>query len=356
MAPDRPDLRWASKVRASAAFCLVGIMAGTGLYFSNLAYVRGAGHPGPSSGEASSTPAAATPGWQLGTNSLYATQEVGAAVDKSGRIWMAGGLTDAQDATAKTEFYDPRIGVWSAGPDLPVPLHHAMMVSYQNTVWVIGGFEPQGSEIYGVASARVFHLNPALTAWVEGPALHHARAAGAAAVVGNKIVVAGGRTAGTSPAEVIPTEVFDGTSWHDAAGIPVPGDHLAAASDGTYLYTVGGRRIEATSNTAAVQRFDPAANRWVQLTAAPGKVSDAGAAIIGGRLIVAGGESTGTVFSTVWAYDLAGSAWSSLPNLAEPRHGMALAAIGNTLYAIDGASQTGHNASTRTLQTLTFHN
>ena len=40
MAPDRPDLRWASKVRASAAFCLVGIMAGTGLYFSNLAYVR----------------------------------------------------------------------------------------------------------------------------------------------------------------------------------------------------------------------------------------------------------------------------------------------------------------------------
>ena len=40
MASDRPDLRWASKVRASAAFCLVGIMAGTGLYFSNLAYVK----------------------------------------------------------------------------------------------------------------------------------------------------------------------------------------------------------------------------------------------------------------------------------------------------------------------------
>ena len=40
MAPGRPDLRWASKIQASAAFCLVGIMAGTGLYFSNLAYVR----------------------------------------------------------------------------------------------------------------------------------------------------------------------------------------------------------------------------------------------------------------------------------------------------------------------------
>ena len=173
-------------------------------------------------------------------------------------------------------------------------------------------------------------------------------------MVGNKIVVVGGRTAGTSPAEVIPTEIFDGASWHDAAGIPVPGDHLAAASDGTYLYAVGGRRLEASSNTAAVQRFDPAANRWIQLKDAPGKVSDAGAAFIGGRIIVAGGESIGTVFSTVWAYDPATSTWSSLPNLAAPRHGLALVAIGSTLYAIDGASLTGHNASTPTLQTLTF--
>ena len=294
----------------------------------------------------------AQPGWQLGTASLYATQQVGAAVDKSGRIWVAGGLIDAQDATARTEYYDPTVNAWGAGPNLPVQLHHAMMVSYQNTVWVIGGFEPRGSEIIGVASARVFRLNQNQTAWVEAPSLHHARGAGAAAVVGNKIVVVGGRTAGTSPAEVIPTEIFDGTSWHDAAGILVPGDHLAAVSDGTYLYTVGGRRFEASSNTAAVQRFDPAANRWVQLKDAPGKVSDAGAAVIGGRLVVAGGESIGTVFSTVWAYDLASGTWSSLPNLAEPRHGLAVAAIGNTLYAIDGASQTGHNASTPTLQTL----
>ena len=301
-------------------------------------------------------PAQPAGSWQLGTDSLYATQQVGAAVDRSGRIWVAGGLTDAQDATAKTEFYDPTIGTWSPGPNLPVPLHHAMMVSYRNTVWVIGGFEPRGSEIYGVASARVLYLNQAENAWVDAPALHHARGAGAAAVVGNKIVVVGGRTAGTSPAEVATTEVFDGTSWHDAAPIPIPGDHLAAVSDGTYLYAVGGRRLEVTANTAAVQRFDPNADRWIQLPAAPGKVSDAGAAIVGGQLIVVGGESIGTVFNTVWAYDLASSTWSNLPNLAAARHGMAVAAIGNTLYAIDGASQPGHNASTRTVQTLTFHN
>ena len=98
-----------------------------------------------------------------------------------------------------------------------------MMVSYQNTVWVIGGFEPQGSEIIGVASARVLHLDVDQDSWIEGPELHHARGAGAAAVVGNKIVVVGGRTAGTSPQEVATTEVFDGTSWHDAARHPGSG-------------------------------------------------------------------------------------------------------------------------------------
>ncbi len=40
MAPGRPDLRWAAKVGASAAFCLAGAVAGAVLYFGNLAYVQ----------------------------------------------------------------------------------------------------------------------------------------------------------------------------------------------------------------------------------------------------------------------------------------------------------------------------
>ena len=296
----------------------------------------------------------AQPGWELSSDSLYATQQVGAAVLQN-RIWVAGGLTGLDSATAKTEFYDLSVGAWGQGPNLPVPLHHAMMVTYQNTVWVIGGFEPQGSDVEGTVSARVFHLDDDQDYWAKAPALHHARAAGAAAVVGDKIVVVGGRTAGSSPEEVAPTEVFDGTSWHDAGGIPVTGDHVAAASDGKYVYVVGGRKLSSAANTAAVQRFDPNIGKWTQLRPVPSPVSDCGVAIVSGQLIVVGGESTGTVFNTVRAFDLATSTWSSLPPLAAARHGMGVTAIGNTLYAIDGAAAPGHNASTRTLQILTFH-
>ena len=300
----------------------------------------------------SPVPAPVAGAWQLGHNSPFAVQQVAAAVLNS-RIWVAGGLTDAQDATARTEFYDPTIDTWSPGPPLPIPLHHAMMVTYRNTLVVIGGFAPLGGDVLGTTSARVLFLNQAQNGWTDGPRLPIARGAGAAAVVGNKIIVVGGRT-GPTEKPVTPTEIFDGTSWHDAASIPIPGDHLAAASDGTYLYAVGGRRVTVTANTAAVQRFNPATAQWTQLPAMPSAASDLGAAIIGGQLVTVGGESPASVLSTVRAYNLTTSAWSTLPNLPAARHGAAVAAIGNTLYVINGASQPGHNASTATLQVLRF--
>ena len=292
--------------------------------------------------------------WRLGRFSPFPVQQLhGAVLD--GRIWLAGGLIGPDQATNKTEYYDPTVHTWGAGPDLPFKVHHAMLVAYRGQLWLIGGFLPQGQNMEAAASARVLILDPAKGRWVEGPAIHHARAAGAAAVVGDKIVVVGGRTGGKAEQEVKTTEIYDGKSWHDAAAIPVPGDHLAAVTDGTYLYAIGGRTLTPSANHNAVQRFDPATGQWTQLTPLPVADSDLGAAYVSGQLITFGGENVFSVFRTVRAYNLATKTWSTLPNLAEARHGMGVAVIGNTIYAIDGASQPGHNGSTRTLQILSFH-
>ena len=274
----------------------------------------------------------------------------GAVLD--GRIWLAGGLIGLTKATNKTEYYDPTVHTWGAGPDLPFKVHHAMLVAYRGQLWLIGGFLPQGQNMEAAASARVLILDPAKGRWVEGPAIHHARAAGAAAVVGDKIVVVGGRTGGKAEQEVKTTEIYNGKSWHDAPAIPVPGDHLAAVTDGTYLYAIGGRTLTPSANHNAVQRFDPATGQWTQLTPLPVADSDLGAAYVSGQLITFGGENVFSVFRTVRAYNLATKTWSTLPNLAEARHGMGVAVIGNTIYAIDGASAPGHNGSTSTLQTF----
>jgi non-specific serine/threonine protein kinase len=228
-----------------------------------------------------------------------------------------------------------------------------MVVSYRNQPVVIGGFVSRGTDALAGTSARVLTLQDGR--WVPLPELGQPRAAGAAAVVGNKIVVVAGRT-GHPQQLVAQTEVYDGAGWHDGADIPVAGDHLAAASDGTYLYVVGGRRFTASTNTAAVQRYDPKTDRWSMLPAMPRPVGGIGAAVVDGQLIVVGGESTTGVFATVQAYDLTTSTsqWTRLPDLTQARHGLAVAAIGKTLYAIDGAARPGHTASTRTLEALTF--
>ena len=160
---------------------------------------------------------------------------------------------------------------------------------------VIGGFVP-GDELTSEQSGRVYALRG--DGWEELPPLNHPRAAGAAAVVGDKIVVVGGQADGKLVPE---TEVFDGESWKDVADMPTPREHLGAASDGRYLYAVGGRELSADKNLAVVERYDPDDDSWTKLEQMPKASGSVGAAYAGGRVVTVGGESTTTVSDDVQA-------------------------------------------------------
>src|SRR5439155_8611552 len=233
-----------------------------------------------------------------------------------GTVWLFGGLA-GNSSTAKVEGYEPAIDTWKSGPDLPLPLHHAMAVTYNGQPVVLGGWVPAGNNLTALASDRVFALHGAN--WVELPHLNRPRAAGAAAVVGNKIVVVGGQADGKL---VTATEVFDGTAWIDAAAIPTPRDHLAAASDGRAVYAVGGRLRSADKNLGSLERFDPATGEWQNLPDMPTPRGGLGAAIVGGNLITMGGESAVDVFDSVEAFDTTSGVWTRLPAMRTPRHGM----------------------------------
>jgi Kelch motif len=239
---------------------------------------------------------------------------------------------------------------------MPQPVHHATLVTYRNQLAVMCGFHSRDNDLLAVTSSRMLLLDNNTGEWVEGPPLHHPRAAGGAAVVGDEIVVVGGRT-GNPERLVTQTEVYDGTRWRDAADIPVPGDHLAVTADASYLYAVGGRKFTAGSNTDVVQRYDPKGSRWTILTPTPQPVSGAGAATVDGRLIVVGGEGVTTVYDTVQAYDLTASTatWTTLPSLTPGRHGLGVTAIGNTLSTPSSAApRPDIHASTNLVGALAF--
>jgi hypothetical protein len=304
------------------------------------------------SGKPSGPPAAPQPAlaWRSGQDAPIPVQQVAAAA-VDGRVWVVGGLTETSgtgtEATRKVEAYDAPIDQWTTGPDLPVPLHHAMAVNYRGELVVLGGWVPQGGNLTAVTSDRVFALRGGT--WVELPRLHHPRAAGAAAGVGDRVVVVGGRT---SRELVTTTEVFDGAGWRDAAAIPTPRDHLAAVSDGPYLYAVGGRKLSSDQNVAVLERYNPTDDHWDELAPMPTPRGGVGAAVLGGRLIVVGGEAPTSVYAAVQGYDLRSGGWVSLPGLTSARHGLAVVAVGQSLYAIGGAAEPNHTASTRTVQIL----
>jgi N-acetylneuraminic acid mutarotase len=281
--------------------------------------------------------------WRVLPSAPTARQQVASTVS-GGVLWVFGGLTKGV-ATAKVEGFDPAISSWAAGPDLPVRLHHAMAVRYHGDLVVMGGWIPRGSTLDAVTSKRVFALRQ--DKWVELPSLLHARAAGAAAVVDDRIVVAGGQ----ANHQLVPaTEVFDGSRWVDVAPIPTPRDHLAGATDGKYFYAVGGRDLSADKNLGAVERYDPATNQWARMPELPTPRGGLGAVVAGRRLFTIGGESPTAVYGTVEVLDLTTNTWTTLPDMKSPRHGLAVLAVGNTVYTVDGAAAPGHTGSVATNQ------
>jgi serine/threonine-protein kinase PknK len=262
------------------------------------------------------------------------------------KIWIMSGLRNGE-VLSTVESYDPKTGAWATGPPLPTPLHHATAATYRGEVVVIGG----GTKVDNVADAsnKVFALRGGN--WVDLPSLKHARAAAAAAVVGDKLVVVGGQNAKQVVAQ---TEVFDGSSWSDAADMPTPREHLAAVSDGTYVYAVGGRHLSADKNSAALERFDPQSGKWTTLVGMPTPRGSYGATYIDGRIVAVGGEEPTQVLAVAEMYDIAEGKWSTLPPMPTARHGEAVATVGNTVYVIGGANRPSHQGGTATVEALDY--
>jgi N-acetylneuraminic acid mutarotase/predicted Ser/Thr protein kinase len=295
---------------------------------------------------ATSPPLRAASAWRPLPPMPTPRQNMGSTV-VDGTIWVVGGLGARASGSRKLEGYDPVVNGWKAGPDLPVRLHHEMVVTYRDKLVVMGGWIPRGLEPSAETSDQVFALRG--DRWVKLPPLNRPRVAGAAAVVGDRIVVVGGQADGRL---VKTTEVFDGKKWSDGADIPTPREHLAAASDGKFVYVVGGRALSPDKNTAALERYDPEADRWQRLPDMPTKRGGLAAAIVAGHLFAVGGETPTRVLGAVQSYGIASKAWSSAPSMRTPRHGTTMVAIGRTLYSLGGAQKPGHATASATAEVL----
>ena len=135
-----------------------------------------------------------------------------------------------------------------------------------------------------------------------------------------------------------------------ASAMPTPRDHAAAAVVGGRLYIAGGRPGEVRT----VEVYDPTRDAWTTAPPLPvGRSAVAGAAW-DGRFLVLGGEDAGEqrVLSRVDAYDPQTRRWTAMPDLPTSLQGIGAAVVGGRLYLLGGGPVAGGSRQSATLLVL----
>ena len=292
----------------------------------------------PTTHRAPTGPDAGAGAWRELDAAPTARQQVATAV-LDGRIWVVGGLVGTETATATTrvESYDPAINAWSTRDAAAAPAasrHRRRLPRRARRHRRLGaeGRGPHGQ------SRRARCSRCATGAGCACAPLRHPRAAAAAAaVVDDKIVVTGGQA---DSKLVEQTEILPAASVaRRAADLPTPREHLAAVRRGRPLplrrrraqAVVGHEHARARALRPPRRPLDEARRTCRSRAAASARRSSRD-----GSSRSAARARRG-VIKNVQSYDLKSGRWSQLDALPTPRHGLGLAAFGDTLYAIGGA-------------------
>ena len=113
--------------------------------------------------------------------------------------------------------------------------------------------------------------------------------------------------------------------WQTQPLIPNAVERTWAASDGKYIYLLGGRRTaDSTTSVNTLQRLDPAASSptWEPLANMPVAMNGAKSVVINGKLYLPGGFNVTSDFErNLHVYDIAANSWTTL---AAPPKGLLL--------------------------------
>ncbi len=265
------------------------------------------------------------------------------------RFYLLGGR-----GTRAVEMFDPSAGRWTAGSPPPRELHHFQGVEYGGRIFLVGAMTGRYPTEPPVPTVMIY--DPATDRWSEGPEVPADRRRGGAGVVVHEglIYVIAGIQNGHTDGHVAWVDAFDpqtGT-WRRLADAPRARDHFQAAVIDGKIYVAGGRRSSAATGQVfeltvpEVDVYDIAADHWTSLPAAsniPTPRAGTAAAVLDGRLLVIGGESGSLeeAHDDVEMFDPATGRWTALAPLQVGRHGTQAVVHEGRIYIAAGSRTRG---------------
>jgi hypothetical protein len=258
--------------------------------------------------------------------------------------------------------FDTENGEWTAPTRTPVGLNHHWAVAYRGDIYLAGGLLDGENP-----TARVWRYDPEANRFSELPPMRQARGGTGAAVIGDKLYVVGG-SANAFPKGFVESyqtlEVYDFNTgrWEVGPEMPSGRHHVASAVLDGKLYVLGGRN-ETDLTLDTFERYDPATEEWEELPPMPLAQSSAAMVAAGGKLVAFGGEDEtdwdegkGWVTGSAWAFDPDANRWQRLPELNVERRAHGGAVTRGRIYALMGSYCPGLTArgprGTRTVESL----
>ena len=223
----------------------------------------------------------------------------------------------------------------------------------KNFLITLGGFLAAPISDVGV-------YDPTSNRWSSLPvSLPQGLAYSTAQCLGNKIFLMGGVTIDQPTEElevvgetrmlrsVVLYEIGD-SSVKNGVTMKKPRAFAASAQVGSTIFVFGGRSSpDSPDRLKACEKLDTLQSpmNWERVAPMESGRADAGAVVVGGKVMVVGGFSGTDFLSSVEIYNPSDNTWQSGPSLPAPRSGMGVAALDGTVYVAGGNRGTGRLCS-----------
>lgn len=265
------------------------------------------------------------------------------------------------------QVFDPGNKTWVNKVSTPIELHHFQAISIDGLIYVVGAFT--GSYPHEKPVPNLYIYNPATNKWITGATIPSARRRGSAGVVvyNKKIYMVGGIKDGHWSGHVNWFDEYNPATntWRTLPNAPRARDHFQAAVVNGKLYLAGGRRSSASTNQTfeltvpQVDVFDFTAFKWTSLPSSsniPTQRAGTASAVIGNELLIIGGESGSQLAAHkhTEALNVTTNTWRRLADLKQGRHGTQAIVSNNNIYLAAGCGNRGGTPELNTQEVFYF--
>ncbi|WP_371193788.1 Kelch repeat-containing protein [Glaciecola sp. SC05] len=300
--------------------------------------------------------------WELLETNLVPRHE-STLVSVNGALYLLGGRRDKP-----IEKYDSKNALWKhVLPQTPLELHHFQALAWQDNIYILGAFTGSYPNETGVENVLVFNTNSnQLTRSTTMPK-DRIRGGASAAVYNDNIYLVGG---------IVNGHLSGSVSWFDKYNpktqsfvrlpdAPNSRDHAAAAVVGDKLYVLGGRKTSAATGqtfeltVSQVDVFDFHSQTWQTLPESmnlPTPRAGANVVVVEKDIWVIGGESGSQkqAHAEVEVLNTHNLTWSNAPPLNIGRHSGGASLHQGAIYVVSGSGRRGGRPELSNMERLTI--